>query len=310
MSISNKITVRKVTIGHDQEGQRVDNYLRKILPGIPNSLIYKIIRDGQVRINGGRVKPLYKLKNNDIVRIPPVSVDLKPQSISRSLMKDFKKIILYENEDFMVIDKPAGIAVHSGSKIKNDIMSTLKTIDKYKTLSLVHRLDQNTSGCLILAKNYHAASDIGKLFQSGEVKKNYLSLLSGALSGDRVAVDHSLARNRGNRVNSVSISKGGKEALSFITLIKQFKECCLVDIKIETGRMHQIRVHTSSIEQPVCGDTKYGDISINKKMRVYGLKRMFLHSKKLSFFYKGQHNIEAPTPEDLTLVIDNLKNQL
>ena len=155
MSISNKITVRKVTIGHDHEGQRVDNYLRKILPGIPNSLIYKIIRDGQVRINGGRVKPLYKLKNNDIVRIPPVSVDLKPQSISRSLMKDFKKIILYENEDFMVIDKPAGIAVHSGSKIKNDIMSTLKTIDKYKTLSLVHRLDQNTSGCLILAKNYH-----------------------------------------------------------------------------------------------------------------------------------------------------------
>ena len=118
MSNSNKITVRKVTIGSDQEGQRVDNYLRKMLPGVPNSLIYKIIRDGQVRINSGRIKPLYKLKNKDIVRIPPVSIDLKPQSLSKSLIKDIKKIILYENDDFMVIDKPAGIAVHSGSKIK------------------------------------------------------------------------------------------------------------------------------------------------------------------------------------------------
>ena len=310
MSNSNKITVKKVNIGQDQEGQRIDNYLRKVLPGVPNSLIYKIIRDGQVRINSGRVKPLYKLKRNDIIRIPPVSIDLKPQSVSRFLLKDLKKIILYENDDFIVINKPPGIAVHSGSKIKNDIISSIKSLDKYQSVSLVHRLDMNTSGCLILAKNYLVASDLGKIFQSGNVEKNYLSLLSGSMSGDRIAVDQSITRNKGNRNNSVSISTDGKEALSYITLIKQFKNCCLVDIKIETGRMHQIRVHAKSIDQPVCGDTKYGDIDINKKMRKCGLRRMFLHSKKLSFFYKEQHNIEAPTPEDLTLVIDKLKNQI
>ena len=310
MSNSNKITVRKVTIGPDQEGQRVDNYLRKMLPGVPNSLIYKIIRDGQVRINSGRIKPLYKLKNKDIVRIPPVSIDLKPQSLSKSLIKDIKKIILYENDDFMVIDKPAGIAVHSGSKIKNDIMSSLRSIEKYKSLSLVHRLDQNTSGCLILAKNYQSASKLGKVFQSGMVEKNYLSLLSGALNGDKVAVEQPIIRNKDNRSNSVSISKDGKDAFSYIMLIKQYKECCLVDIKIETGRMHQIRVHASSINQPVCGDTKYGDVGVNKRMRDYGLGRMFLHAKKISFFYNGKHTIESPTPEDLSLVIDKLKNQL
>ena len=310
MSNSNKITVRKVTIGKDQEGQRVDNYLRKMLPGVPNSLIYKIIRDGQVRVNSGRIKPLYKLKNRDIVRIPPVSIDLKPQSLSKSLIKNIKKIILYENDDFMVIDKPAGIAVHSGSKIKNDIMSSLRSIEKYKSLSLVHRLDQNTSGCLILAKNYQSASGLGKIFQSGMVEKNYLSLLSGSLSGDKVAVEQPIIRNKDNRSNSVSISKDGKDAFSYITLIKQYKECCLVDIKIETGRMHQIRVHASSINQPVCGDTKYGDVGVNKRMRDYGLGRMFLHAKKISFFYNGKHTIESPTPEDLSLVIDKLKNQL
>tara|TARA_B100001564_G_scaffold302542_1_gene270347 strand:+ start:274 stop:1206 length:933 start_codon:yes stop_codon:yes gene_type:complete len=310
VSISNKITVRKITIASNQEGQRLDNYLRKMLPGVPNSLIYKIIRDGQVRINSGRVKPLYKLKSNDIVRIPPVSIDLKPQSISRFLIKDLKKIILYENQDFMVINKPSGIAVHSGSNISNDIISSLKSLEKYKSLSLVHRLDQNTSGCLMLAKNYQAASGLGKMFQLGNIEKHYLSLLSGSLSGDKVAVDQSLKRNRDNHSNSVAVSKDGKEALSYISLIKQYHECCLVNIKIETGRMHQIRVHASSINQPVCGDTKYGNIEVNKKMREFGLKRMFLHSKKISFFYKGHHDIEAPTPDDLTLVIDNLKNQL
>ena len=312
MSDSSKIAVRKITIPAEQEGQRLDNYLRKILTGVPNSLIYKIIRDGQVRVNSGRIKPLYKLKANDIVRIPPVSVDLTSQSVSKFLTRSLKKIILYENDDFMVINKPPGIAVHSGSKVEHDIMSSLKSVDKYKSLSLVHRLDKNTSGCLILAKHYQAASALGKIFMSGAVEKNYISLLSGALVGDRIAVEHSLVRNKGNKTNSVSVSADGRgrEALSYITLLRQYRECCLVNIKIETGRMHQIRVHALSIGQPVCGDTKYGDKEVNKKLREHGLKRMFLHSKDISFFYKGRHTIVAPQPEDLTLVIDNLKNDL
>ena len=310
MSISNKITVKKVKIPSSQEGQRLDNYLRKALSGVPNSLIYKIIRDGQVRVNSGRVKPLYRLKKNDIVRIPPVSVDSKPEIMSKFLIKDLNKIILHEDDDFLVINKPAGIAVHSGSKIKNDIITSLRSLEKYKNISLVHRLDKNTSGCLILAKNYYTASALGKIFQASNIEKNYLSLLAGALQGDRIAIDQSLIRNKNNYDNSVSISDKGKEALSYISLIKQFKECCLVDIKIETGRMHQIRVHTASIGQPVCGDTKYGNIQTNKLFRSYGLKRMFLHSKNISFYFKKQHHINAPTPEDLSLVIANLKNEL
>ena len=132
MSISNKITVKKVKIPSSQEGQRLDNYLRKALSGVPNSLIYKIIRDGQVRVNSGRVKPLYRLKKNDIVRIPPVSVDSKPEIMSKFLIKDLNKIILHEDDDFLVINKPAGIAVHSGSKIKNDIITSLRSLEKYK----------------------------------------------------------------------------------------------------------------------------------------------------------------------------------
>ncbi|MBT3548460.1 MAG: RluA family pseudouridine synthase [Gammaproteobacteria bacterium] len=312
MSDSNHIKVRKIVIPAEQQGQRLDNYLRKILTGVPNSLIYKIIRDGQVRVNSGRVRPLYRLKAKDILRIPPVSVDLTSQTISNFLTRGLKKIILYENDDFMVINKPPGIAVHSGSKIEHDIMSSLKSVDKYKSLSLVHRLDKNTSGCLILAKNYQTASALGKIFMSGAVEKNYISLLSGTLTGDRIAVEHSLTRNKGNASNSVSISEDGtgKVASSYISLLRQYKECCLVNIKIETGRMHQIRVHALSIGQPVCGDTKYGDKEVNKRLREYGLKRMFLHSKNLSFFYKRRHIIEAPQPDDLTLVIDNLKNGL
>ena len=307
MSDSNQLKVRKIVISADQEGQRVDNYLRKILTGVPNSLIYKIIRDGQVRVNSGRIKPLYRLKVKDIVRIPPVSVDLTSKSISNFLIKGLKKIILYENDDFMIINKPPGIAVHSGSKIEHDIMSSLKSVNKYKNLSLVHRLDKNTSGCLILAKNYLTASALGKIFMAGKVEKNYISLLSGTLTGDRIAIEHSLQRNRGKKLNSVSVSDDGKEALSYISLLRQYRECCLVNIKIETGRMHQIRVHALSIGQPVCGDTKYGDKEVNKRMREYGLKRMFLHAKNISFFYKRKHIIEAPQPDDLTLVIENLK---
>ena len=139
MSNFNKISVKKITINPDQEGQRIDNFLRKLLPGVPNSLIYKIIRGGQVRVNSGRIKPLYRLKPKDIVRIPPVSIDCAPEIISSNLIKNIKSNILFENSDFFVINKPPGIAVHSGTKIKHDIISSLKSLNKYKNIALVHK---------------------------------------------------------------------------------------------------------------------------------------------------------------------------
>ena len=305
-----KIKVKKIHVPSENEGQRVDNYLRKLLTGVPKSLIYKVIRDGQVRVNSKRVKPSYKLVANDVVRIPPISINEKPEAVSYNLIKSIKKAILFENDDLLIIDKPAGISVHSGSKIKNDIISSLKSIEKYKNLSLVNRLDQNTSGCLIMSKNYRAASSLGKQFQTNNVEKHYTALIYGSLKGDKIIIDNPLIRNRDNYNPSVKVSSKGKSALSSISLKKQFKNCCLVDIKIDTGRMHQIRVHAASINQPVCGDTKYGDIEVNKKFREYGLKRMFLHSKSVSFYYKKEHKVEAPLPNDLSMVIDKLKNEI
>ena len=307
---SEKTRVKKVHIPSENSGQRIDNYLRKLLTGVPKSLIYKVIRDGQVRVNSKRVKPSYKLMESDIVRIPPISIEEKSEVVSQSLIQSIKKAILFENDDLLVINKPAGISVHSGSKIKNDIISSLRSIQKYKNLSLVNRLDQNTSGCLIMSKNYHAASLLGKQFQTHNIEKHYTALIYGSLKGDKVVIDTPLMRNRGNYNPSVEVSSKGKSALSSISLTKQFKNCCLVDIKIDTGRMHQIRVHTASINQPVCGDTKYGNIEINKKFREYGLKRMFLHSKSISFYYKKEYKVEAPLPKDLSMVIDNLKNEI
>ena len=307
MSNFNKISVKKITINPDQEGQRVDNFLRKLLPGVPNSLIYKIIRDGQVRVNSGRIKPLYRLKPKDIVRIPPVSIDCAPEIISSNLIKNIRSNILFENSDFFVINKPPGIAVHSGTKIKHDIISSLKSLNKYKNIALVHRLDKNTSGCLIISKNYHTASTLGKIFKENNVNKQYIALLSGQLKSKNIAINQPLLRERQNYKNSITISKEGKPSSSVLTLKHQFKSSCLVDINIMTGRTHQIRVHSSSIGNPVCGDTKYGDVKINKQLRLFGLKRMFLHAQKISFFYKKNYIFEAKLPEDLSNVVKNLK---
>ena len=307
MTISSKILVKKINIAQDQVGQRIDNFLRKQLPGVPNSLIYKIIRGGQVRVNSGRVKPLYRLKLDDIVRVPPVSIDKKPEKISTQLIKDIKKSIIFENNDFIVLDKPAGIAVHSGSKINYDLISSLRTVKNYSNISLVHRLDKNTSGCLILSKNYHTSSDLGKIFKDNQVAKEYIALLGGDLKSSNFEVNDAISKEKINGLKSMVLSKDGKEAKSMFKINRQFHNSCLVNIIISTGRTHQIRVHSASIDHPVCGDVKYGDSKLNKDLKTFGLKRMFLHSHKISFFYKKLYNFKSELSADLTDVLNNLE---
>ncbi len=305
-----KNTVNTAQIAKDQAGQRLDNFLMKHAKGAPRSLIYKVIRDGQVRVNSKRVKPSYRLAVNDLVRIPPISHKIVEKRLGSEFLDNIRKLIIFENNEFLILNKPPGLPVHKGSKISLDIVTILKSFPKYKEISPVNRLDKNTSGCMIFAKNYKSASEIGKCFQSGNVEKNYIALVSGVLRSKEVIVDMPLKRDRNNINKSTIVDDGGKKSLSVLKVDKIFKDSTLLKISLKTGRTHQIRVHVATLDHPICGDTKYGDIAINKKMREKGLKRMFLHSSELSFFYKQRHSFSAPLSRDLAEFIENLNNGL
>ena len=305
-----KNKVQKVEISQKTSGQRLDNFLRKILKGVPNSLIYKIIRDGQVRVNSKRVLPKYRVEINDIIRIPPVNSQSKIVNIAHDLFIDLSRVIVYENNDFIIINKPSGLPVQPGTKIKNDLISILKSHDNYEDSYLVHRLDKGTSGLMIIGKSYKSASDLGKLFINKMVFKSYYALLDGIMSDKSIMVNSPLIKSNNNTSNKVSVHKKGKHSSTKISLIKQFKDSFLAKIDIDTGRMHQIRVHSSNIGHPVCGDTEYGDRRVNEKFRKIGLKRIFLDSCILKFNYKGEHSFKKELSDDLQLVVNTLKNAL
>ena len=310
MSNSIKNKVQKVEITQKTSGQRLDNFLRKILKGVPHSLIYKIIRDGQVRVNSKRVLPKYRVEINDIIRIPPVNSQSKSVSIANDLFIDLNRIIVYENDHFIIINKPSGLPVQPGTKIKNDLISILKSHDNYEDSYLVHRLDKGTSGLMIIGKNYKSASDLGKLFINKKVFKSYYALLDGIMSDKSIIINSPLIKSNNNASNKVLVHKEGKHASTKISLIKQFEDSFLAKIDIDTGRTHQIRVHSSNVGYPVCGDTEYGDRKVNEKFRKIGLKRIFLDSCILKFNYKGEHSFKKELSDDLQLVVNTLKNAL
>ena len=305
-----KYTVNIKKIDKDQAGQRLDNFLMKHARGAPRSLIYKVIRGGQVRVNSKRVKPSYRLVSEDLVRIPPISQKVVEKRLGANFINNIRDCIVFENNEFLILNKPPGLAVHRGSKISQDIITIFKSLPKYKEISPVNRLDKNTSGCMVFAKNYKSASAIGKCFQSGDVEKNYIALISGVFESKEIIVDMPLKRERKYRGRSTKIDESGKKSLSILRVDKRFKDSTLMKISLKTGRTHQIRVHVDSLGHPICGDTKYGDVEVNKKMREKGLKRMFLHSSELSFFYKQQYNFMAPLSKDLVEFVENLNNEL
>ncbi len=305
-----KNSVQKVEISDKSSGQRLDNFLRKILNGVPNSLIYKIIRDGQVRVNSKRVTPMYRIETNDVIRIPPVSTHTKSTSIAKNLTFNLKKIILFENEDFIIIDKPSGISVQPGTKISTDLIGIVKSHEGYENSALVHRLDKGTSGLMILGKNYQSTSDLGKIFISKKVSKAYYALLAGITEQKLFAINSPLLRSSSNNSKKIIVDEDGKSSSTTIELVQQFKDSFLARIKINTGRMHQIRVHSSSIGHPICGDTEYGNRDINEKFRKLGLKRIFLHSCMIKFDYKRKYSFTNSLPDDLESVVNKLKNAL
>lgn len=300
-------------VDSDRAGQRIDNFLVSRLKGIPKSLVYRLLRTGQVRVNRGRIKPDYRLREGDMLRIPPVKVreqtapsGAKAQDIARRLAES----VLFEDRDIVVLNKPAGLAVHAGSGLGYGIIELLRTLPRYAGIELVHRLDRDTSGCLMLARNRQVLRRLQDLLRAHAIDKTYLALLRGRLPTKPLDVTSALSKNRlrgGERM--VALDEAGKPARTVIEALEFFKEASLASVRIETGRTHQIRVHCASVGHPLAGDDKYGDRDFNRRMKQLGLRRLFLHAAELRFTLDKTHVIEAALPEDLKTVLGALKEE-
>jgi 23S rRNA pseudouridine955/2504/2580 synthase len=286
-------------------GQRLDNFLIKRLKGLPKSLIYKLIRSGQVRVNKKRSKVSYRIADNDLIRIPPYLIH--DQLISQKIMSNSSDYIHFENEDFIIIDKPYGIAVHGGTNQEVDFLSSLKNSLGNINLSLVHRLDKNTSGCMLVSKNYQSASFLGKELMNRNIQKKYYALLLGRMSKSIVEIESKIEKDNKSQKMTINF-EDGREAYTKINLLKQYKTHCLVDIEIETGRTHQIRLHAASIGHPVAGDNKYNKDNKQSDLDI-GLKRLFLHSYYLSFYYNKKYEFILDLPSELKEVLSMLEEE-
>jgi 23S rRNA pseudouridine955/2504/2580 synthase len=311
-----KINSKQIVISDDNEGQRIDNFLIRYFGNIPKSRIYQMLRKGEVRINRGRVKQTYKLIKGDLLRLPPVYLDERKFSTpTHTLQQKVVDSIIYEDNGLIVINKPAGIVVHSGSGQAHGVIEAFRAIGgDYEKLELVHRLDKDTSGCLILAKNIPILRQLHAAMTKGEIKKSYCALLAGRINKKKWTVNTALSKNAlssGERM--VTVNEKGKSAVTIFFRERVFDSASLVNIELITGRTHQIRVHSASIEHPVIGDMKYGERSINHDFKKRGLKRMFLHAKTLKFTSPIDQKkiiIEAPLEHDLINLLDKLNNKL
>jgi 23S rRNA pseudouridine955/2504/2580 synthase len=304
--------VRLVTVAPDEAGQRIDNFLARHLKGVPPSHVYRILRRGEVRVNSGRIRAQYKVQAGDRVRIPPVRVT--PETAKSTPAKTLLAIedhILFENAQLLVIDKPAGVAVHGGSGISHGIIEALRAVrPDAPYLELVHRLDRDTSGCLIVAKRRSALRALHEQLRAGTMNKRYLALLRGPWRGASRTVTAALRKNQlqgGERV--VRIDEAGKEALTRFHPVSNHGPAILVDVELKTGRTHQIRVHAAHIGHPLAGDEKYGDAVFNRLMKRFGLRRLFLHAHRIEFTEPAGDrvvSVTAPLCQDLQLVLASL----
>ena len=302
-----------VEINEDNCDQRLDNFLISRLKGVPKSRIYRLVRKGEVRVNKGRVDIKYRLAAGDVVRIPPVRVAERSEEsfVPKGLQAALQQGILFEDDGFMVINKPAGFAVHGGSGVSSGIIEGLRLIrPEARFLELVHRLDKDTSGCLLIAKKRSALRKLQEFFRNSEIKKTYQALLAGQWDRKKLTVTAPLLKNiskGGERI--VVISKAGKAAETLFTRIKLFRNATLVEASPKTGRTHQIRVHAASLGHAIVGDDRYGSDEINKLFKNKGYKRMFLHAETLKFKHPVTDEImtiSAPLPLQL---INLLKNE-
>jgi 23S rRNA pseudouridine955/2504/2580 synthase len=308
-------SVRYVVVGEGEDGQRIDNFLLRELKGVPRSVIYRILRRGEVRVDGGRVKPEHRLQTGERVRVPPVRVAAEgtAPAPSKSLRELMEASVLHEDREVLVLNKPVGVAVHGGSGVSLGVIETLRALrPELKELELVHRLDRETSGCLLLAKRRAALRVLHASLREREMDKHYSALLCGRWTLREKVLDLPLKTNHrqgGERV--VKVDSSGVAARSTFKPAEHYaKIATLMDVAIETGRTHQIRVHAAHAGHPVAGDEKYGDKECNSRLAALGLHRMFLHAKSLEFTHPGTgkpFTIEAPLDPELTRVLERLR---
>ncbi|MDE2343448.1 MAG: 23S rRNA pseudouridine(955/2504/2580) synthase RluC [Betaproteobacteria bacterium] len=309
---SRKASVSWTEVGEDSAGQRIDNFLLGHLKGVPKSHIYRILRSGEVRVNSGRVDATYRLRWGDRVRIPPVrTAPATPVSAPKQCKPLLAAQVIYEDEGLLALNKPAGWAVHGGSGISRGVIEQLRAErPQARFLELVHRLDRETSGILLVAKKRSILVALHALLRKNGMDKRYLALVKGRFPDEKRVVRQALTRyltDEGER--RVAVDREGKEAETQFYRVKRFQEATLMQARLLTGRTHQIRVHLAHLGFPIAGDDKYGDFAWNKSLAKAGLKRMFLHAASLSFIHPGLEaplSLEAPLPEELQAYLDSL----
>ncbi|MGD2118717.1 MAG: 23S rRNA pseudouridine(955/2504/2580) synthase RluC [Chromatiales bacterium] len=307
-----------VTVDQEFAGQRLDNFLLRQLKGVPRSYIYRIIRKGEVRVNKGRSSVKYKLQANDVVRIPPVrQTDGEAGNKPYQILKDkLENTIIYEDNSLIVLNKPSGMAVHGGSGVSFGVIETLRSMrPQDQHLELAHRLDRETSGCLIISKKRSALRMIHELQRTDGITKKYLALVWGDWGKKgALEVDVPLRKNTlqgGERM--VQVDAAGKPSKTRFRVLERFADSMLVSAELLTGRTHQIRVHCTHAGTPILGDDKYGDAEANRLYRERGLRRLFLHAVSLAF--KTPDNGEemrfsAPLDDELEQVLNKLRMSL
>jgi 23S rRNA pseudouridine955/2504/2580 synthase len=291
-------------VGEESAAQRIDNFLLRRLKGVPKSHVYRVLRSGEVRVNSGRVKPEYRLKPGDRIRLPPVRVSEKKAPIPRPL--EFP--VIYEDAALLVIDKPAGVAVHGGSGVSYGVIESLRAArPQAKLLELAHRLDRDTSGLLIVAKKRSALVELHRLLREGAVEKVYVAVVKGVLKKPLEIREplHKYVSATGER--RVSVGAGGREAVTRVKPLKASGHYSVLEVRLLTGRTHQIRVHLAHAGHPVLGDDKYGDFPLNRAVAKLGVRRLLLHARRLGFAHPvtGEGiSLESKLPDDMREFID------
>jgi 23S rRNA pseudouridine955/2504/2580 synthase len=303
------LTLRTVTA--DESGQRIDNFLMRHFKTVPRSRVYRLLRKGEVRVNRKRVDAEYRIQAGDEVRLPPVRIeaDAQPGRPSSSLLELIERAVIFQDRHVLVIDKPAGVAVHGGSGMSFGVIEALRASRPRETLELVHRLDRDTSGCLMIARDRSTLTALHALIRNGGMHKTYLALVAGSWQLGTKRIDAPLATdNRQHGERHVRVAAAGKDSVSVFKPVQFFGSLAtLMEVDIPTGRTHQIRVHASFAGHPLLGDDKYGDRARNADLKSHGLKRTFLHAQSVAFEWPGSgvpFHVSAPLPAELAAVLD------
>jgi len=307
MNDLSKARATTLEVGEEAAAQRVDNFLLRHLKGVPKSHVYRVLRSGEVRVNSGRVKPEYRLQPGDRVRVPPIRVsqEQKPKA------KPAEFPLVHEDGALLVVDKPSGVAVHGGSGVSYGVIESLRASrPQAKYLELAHRLDRDTSGLLVVAQKRGALVELHRMLRDGEVEKVYLAVVRGAWEGGPRELRESLHKYvdaKGER--RVAVREDGVKAVTRVRVLKKSADFSLLEVRLLTGRTHQIRVHLAHAGHPVLGDGKYGDFELNRRLEKQGVRRLLLHASRLAFHHpltKERLELHSPLPAEMQKFIEKI----